>query len=418
MLKLRRLRIEKFRNVVPGTEIRFSDGLNVLLGQNGTGKTTLLELISSVVRSNFVELQGEEFSIEYELVVGEVVIVVALHNRQQTMAEPFFSQDGWRPSMEARIAARGATTVVHRDNGHLRVDGAFVDAPELLGPLLGPGVINTTIALHGLPGRRDLVVPFLANDETVRFDESLDVFRIVMTPGRTLAAMHVVRSATDPTPFLLPGAWPTNLTLPRSLAVKLEPLYQSDPAASRFVFSDRDLEFLGSAVRAMGFDRGQASIDVLARRSVGPLMDHIELGNLAFRFQFEEGGDMVFHDRLSYGQKRLLTFFCYLDMCPDIVIADELVNGLHHAWIDAAIAALGERQSFLTSQNPLLLDYLPITSPEQVRKGFIFCRSERSERRPRWMWENMSAEDALELLAAYELGIEHVSEILQSRGLW
>src|SRR6188508_3296367 len=67
MLKLKRLRIDKFRNVTPGTELRFSDGFNVLLGQNGTGKTTLLELISMVVRSNFDKLAREEFAVEYEI---------------------------------------------------------------------------------------------------------------------------------------------------------------------------------------------------------------------------------------------------------------------------------------------------------------------------------------------------------------
>jgi hypothetical protein len=30
----------------------------------------------------------------------------------------------------------------------------------------------------------------------------------------------------------------------------------------------------------------------------------------------------------------------------------------------------------------------------------------------------MSEEDAAELHRAYEVGVEHVSEILQSRGLW
>jgi hypothetical protein len=210
-----------------------------------------------------------------------------------------------------------------------------------------------------------------------------------------------------------------NTSIPRSFWGKLEPLYQKDPNASRFTFSDRDLEFFASALRIMGFASGQAHIDVLARRSRSATLDEIELGNLTFRFQFEEGGvDMLSHDRLSYGQKRLLTFYCYLDMCPEVVIADELVNGLHHAWITAAVDAMGARQAFLTSQNPLLLDYLPVTSPEQVRSSFVFCRSERREGRPRWIWENMSAEDGGELFAAYEVGIEHVSEILQSRGLW
>jgi Fe-S cluster assembly ATPase SufC len=47
MLKLRRLRVEKFRSVAKGAELSLSDGINVLLGQNGTGKTTLLELAKS-----------------------------------------------------------------------------------------------------------------------------------------------------------------------------------------------------------------------------------------------------------------------------------------------------------------------------------------------------------------------------------
>jgi hypothetical protein len=38
--------------------------------------------------------------------------------------------------------------------------------------------------------------------------------------------------------------------------------------------------------------------------------------------------------------------------------------------------------------------------------------------RPAWIWENMSEDDSQELFRAYEVGVEHVSEILQSRGLW
>jgi len=64
---LRRLKINRFRHVAPGTELEFSDRYNVLLGKNGTGKTTLLDLISMVLRSDFSSLRGEEFDIEYEL---------------------------------------------------------------------------------------------------------------------------------------------------------------------------------------------------------------------------------------------------------------------------------------------------------------------------------------------------------------
>jgi len=144
----------------------------------------------------------------------------------------------------------------------------------------------------------------------------------------------------------------------------------------------------------------------------------MQLSNLVFRFWWEDG-TFITHEHLSYGQKRLLTFFYYLECNPDIVIADELVNGLHHRWITASIEAIGQRQAFLTSQNPLLLDYIPITSADEVRRSFILCRAEpRVGERPGWTWDNMSAEDAGELFSAYEVGVEHVSEILQSRGLW
>jgi energy-coupling factor transporter ATP-binding protein EcfA2 len=413
MLKLRKLRIERFKNVLPGTEIRFSDGFNVLLGQNGTGKTTLLELISSVVRCDFSDLQGEDFAIEYEMAVEEVVIRVSLRNQRQEASDPLVPQERWRPSMAARIVETNGSEILLRvENGHLYVNDEPVDEPRM-GHLLTPGLIALYIAEHGL---RAVSVPLVTNFETVRFDESLDVFRMMLTPARALTVMHVLRS---PPPLRILPDLNRIQSVPRSLWGKLEPLYQKDPNASRFLFLDRDLAFLALAVRTMGFASGQAHIDVLARSSRSETVDYVELGNLTFRFQFEEGGvDMISHDRLSYGQKRLLTFFCYLDMCPDVVIADELVNGLHHAWITAAVDAMGARQAFLTSQNPLLLDYLPVTSPEQVRSSFIFCRAERRDGRPRWVWENMSADDAAELFAAYEVGIEHVSEILQSRGLW
>lgn len=412
MLKLRWLRIERFKNVLPGTEIRFSDGFNVLLGQNGTGKTTLLELISSVVRCDFGDLQGEDFAIEYEMAVGEVIINVSLRNQRQEASNLLVEQERWRPSMVARIAeTNGSEILLEVENGHLQVNKKHVDEPRM-GHLLSRGTIALYVAEHGLGA---VLVPLMTSFETVRFDESLDVFRRMLAPLRAVPVM-VFRL---PLPLRILPDVSRNSSIPRSIWPKLLPFFQKDPVASHFVFSDRDIEFLASAVRIMGFASGQAHLDVLARRSRSETVEDVEIGNLTFRFQFEEGGvDMISHDRLSYGQKRLLTFFCYLDMCPDVVIADELVNGLHHAWIAAAVDAMGARQAFLTSQNPLLLDYLPIISPEQVLSSFIFCRAERRDGQPRWVWENMSEEDAAELFAAYEVGIEHVSEILQSRGLW
>ncbi|WP_309895424.1 AAA family ATPase [Archangium sp.] len=58
MNKLTKLSIRKFRNVAP-TTLEFRPGLNVLLGKNAAGKTTLLRLLSTVLEAPEEALQDD-----------------------------------------------------------------------------------------------------------------------------------------------------------------------------------------------------------------------------------------------------------------------------------------------------------------------------------------------------------------------
>jgi hypothetical protein len=91
---------------------------------------------------------------------------------------------------------------------------------------------------------------------------------------------------------------------------------------------------------------------------------------------------------------------------------------MHHEWIDACLEELGDRQAFLTSQNPLLLDYLSFESAEEVRSSFVLCRTELQGDHEQMVWENMTAEDSEGFFNAYQVAIQHVSELLRTRGLW
>ncbi len=81
-------------------------------------------------------------------------------------------------------------------------------------------------------------------------------------------------------------------------------------------------------------------------------------------------------------------------------------------------ACIGDRQAFLTSQNPLLLDYLVFDSVQQVKETFILCRSETIDGRDKMSWRNLTDDEADMFYSAYKVGIEHVGEILRTRGLW
>lgn len=421
MLKLRKLRIEKFRNVKPGTVLEFSDGFNVLLGQNGTGKTTLLELISRVVRSDFSDLAREEFAIAYQLeMLGEGVLAVSIENREKSQHGAVGVTDPSLLNMPDIFRPKAELTAYLKASQHphvIRYDaetGLHVGDQAPTGPTGIPSCLAPGFLIFYLAQERSLANVFVKSVLTAgrakRFDESLRLFEQITDakkgPGEFLQLGRGIYTPNMFAPALVPDA----------LMRRIVAMYE--PRKADYLIPHTEVEFLGHVESIMGFVSAEIRIELAEQSTSDRSYEHARFGGLVFRFWWK-GGEFVTHDRLSYGQKRLLTFFYYLASNPDIVIADELVNGLHHQWITACIDAIGDRQAFLTSQNPLLLDYLPFTSAEQVQKSFILCKSEQEPgSRPRWTWANMTDEAAAAFFSAYEVGIEHVSEILQSQGLF
>jgi hypothetical protein len=172
--------------------------------------------------------------------------------------------------------------------------------------------------------------------------------------------------------------------------------------------------FLTRAAKVMGYDSAAVLYDVEIK-TAGAVAEGT-LRNLRFSFNVQK--DNIMHNSLSYGEKRLLAFFAMSDACPEIMVVDELVNGLHHEWIRACLDEIGKRQAFLTSQNPLLLDYLEFDSPADVQHGFVICERKRDDSGSFLVWRNPTAEEAADFYSAYETGIQRVSDILITKGFW
>jgi hypothetical protein len=137
------------------------------------------------------------------------------------------------------------------------------------------------------------------------------------------------------------------------------------------------------------------------------------------RFWLTRADDSEYSDEhLSFGQKRIVSFLAYLDGALTFVIADEIVNGLHHAWVDLCVNSIGDRQAFLTSQNPLLMDHLSFNDPDEIRHSFILCSLDDDEEREVIKWQNMTEDQAKATFEASEAGIGHLSTILRNEGLW
>ncbi len=439
---LKKLIIHQFRHVKPGVELAFNDGFNVLLGRNGTGKTTLLDLISLVLRCDFSRLHDEEFDLEFE--VEHEHGTMRMRARRERVNAPNGPEavpgQGNGPPRTRRSRPMLAASFVltrfptersfeieaepsklrWRANGDPWTEDVPIElfSVSLLTDLVGelqwrPAVVAEVCAiLSGL--HQD------ARD-AYRFDESLDAWRAI-----TSDANHDDDELAQP---------------PRLEA------WVRYPAAARYDTTTSSFMPLALRIEEPVAGRTQSSVDLRGTRLerfteltglTGLAMSVAVSGSISgsqrtdsgvwWRFGRAEflltnaGGATFSHRALSYGQKRLLAFLYYREANHRYVIADELVNGMHHEWIRFCLDELDTNtlptQSFLTSQNPLLLDYIPIGTVEDARRTFIQCRTAVIDGHARFVWSNVSSDDASELFADHTVGIQHLGELLRVKGLW
>ncbi|RKH64708.1 hypothetical protein D7X96_25210 [Corallococcus interemptor] len=405
MNKLTRLTINKFRNVVP-TTLEFRPGINVVLGRNAAGKTTLLRLLSTMLGypgdsfpdellSANCRVTGDQFNFEQStsrvhieepsFPLDPSLPRTGSRSSLQQLDSLRFEQDG---NTVLRAEALPTEVVINRA-GHSRREARSPQAAPVLAIVLGLWKDKSNEAQE-LASR--LVTSYVKT--AGRMDESLNRFNAFLN-------LEIQSDGEQ-------KAWSGSHFPFSMIEIQKAPIPDGNIATYSLAFLDR-------AAKALGYDSATARFDV-ERLSPEPNRHIARLSNL--KFFFKRPGEEVSHDWLSYGQKRLLAFFAHSDASPDIVIADELVNGLHHEWISACLDEIGERQAFLTSQNPLLLDFLRFENLEQVRHTFIICERTGSAENAQLIWRNLTEEEAESFFLAYQTGIQRVSDILLTKGLW
>lgn len=403
-MRLEWLEIRKFRNlVVEGEEpvrLELGPGINVVLGPNGTGKTNLLELLAMLTRGYFD--RDEEMDLRYALDLGgpqELHFVVSVGSSKVSSSVGRGSEEtSWTWHVDISNGEGREWSLSSRE------PGTWVSVGEQSWPVrkLEPwskaflAFVLERLGDHGL----------LLDDETGslltaqlqgqgRFDESLQLFEEldVLEPTRR-------------TPFLnLGDSYPVWAgVVPKALQRETSWV---KPEAGGLPLSIPDLD---QAIHGMGLAGADLRLAVESR--MGGANGSTVYRGLEGEVRFADGSALSIQ-RLSYGQKRMFAFAWY-QASVDVIIADELVNGLHHGLIEVCLDLIGERQAFLTSQNPLLLDYLEFDSAEDVRRRIVQCRAVEGG----WAWGHMSEEEADGFFRSYEVGIQHVGELLRTKGLW
>ncbi len=378
-LRLRSLKIHEFRDVRPGTDLQFGDGFHLVLGKNGSGKSTLLQLLAAVSVLNFrgTFFEGTPFHLEADIDIGALSLHVEIRRAFDSngVSEEVDSSLNEQAEILIRIRhpeERGDIWAHARTGGQLRF--------SLLEPKLGrdetPYDIGA-VSNQPLPnGPLGVSLNLLLHHLRIQFDEGRTLgpnvrpawLRVAVQPGtgvvfdESLGVLHIIAGRE----LTLDRGFPFRYVdsenwLPRSLDFNAT----GEPVSLPL----KDNALLKDAISQLGFDDAKAHFGPAAT-----IRNGYRYSSPSFQF-FHKGKAVRRHDQLSFGQKRLFSFAWYLACNPDVAIADELVNGLHSDWIDWCVQTLSDRQSFLTSQNPILVDSIPFRSADDIRRGIILCET-------------------------------------------
>jgi len=430
-VKLTALKIHRFRGLLPGAGLTFHPSFNLLVGENGTGRTTLLELLARVLGGDFSGMLREPFSLEYTLTEEGMTLHVSVRNEAPSDAAPAEGVPAltaallplrtperapeFQPFIELRIGLEApadqlvmyasATGIAWEVNGR----PAYAQGMEwsLLDRSVWMLVLMTARSLDS--DVRDRLSPllrrvFLLNPS--RFDESLGTFQHI---GEIRFGMEAREDELFPIGLMGLPTW-----LPRLLRAR----WTGSPAADVIVIGHREVEdsFLARFAALAGFTAAELRVDVVHRQAFAH-SERVELGRFAFRFTRRDGVE-ISQAQLGYGQKRLLSFLYYLDAHEDFAVVDGLTHGLHPRWISAALRALGERQLFVTGQSPHLFEEVPHGAAEELRAALLFCRTELRDGRERWLWSDPTPAQAEALFDEHRSGVDSLATLLQARGLW
>jgi energy-coupling factor transporter ATP-binding protein EcfA2 len=352
MVRLTRLRIDRFRNVKPGTELRFGPTFNVLLGKNATGKSTLLDLVAAVTNDDLSAYAKEDAGFDLTWWLEKAEDQIEVHavrtpaksgSLSERVREEKEFDDVWTMVLRSKGIEAGRLMVTG-------TRGSWAPVGETEEPFdvrsgLGAGRAGMR-ALLAVSDKHLVETPAVAHIRAAanmlgflgrvsRFDEALTALSVL-----TRSPFELSREGSG-------GSGSFSDWLPRDVITTIDEPTSSDA----FVVSFDKLRSLAEIPARLGFSSAELRPRMLRRSQSGERVTTLYHGfDCLFR---RADGSQISHELLSFGQKRLVSVLWYLAVRGELpVVADELLNGLHHEWIEVCFERLRERQSFLATQHP------------------------------------------------------------------
>lgn len=398
MYRIRKLDIRRFRGLAAPVSLTFGDRYHLIVGDNGAGKTNLLKLLAMVTRMDFSPLVDESFDLSWEGETdegGKVEFAVT-----RTVSRMHSAEAGGRPSAKV---AWSWTVAMDLNWAEVKKSSAAEDGVA--------GSIEDPCGRGWGANAASILQPWALDWQATRADEALGGFEALLGGGAEPGTGDLESFAPGVVAKLdgreVYGFGP-GVTLPES--------WPTAAASGDYQLIDsRSLPWLERVRLEFGAESLTLRPKFEHRRPVDAGVDIIQFRGCDIQISFSPHVQ-VSQDKLSFGQKRLLGLRYYLATSPEApAIIDELSNGLHHTWVESLVKDLEPRQSFLATQNPLLMDSVWWDSAEEAGHGIILCTQDAEHR---WVWRQLDASEAVTFYDAWRTGIQQIHEVLKTEGWW
>lgn len=420
--QLRRLKIHRYEEFVDVPWIVFSPHENVILGINGAGKTRLLRLISAVLNFNYADLLAQDFDVEFELTyLGRprdttvVEMQGRIHSEELSPSSDTRGSEllGTRRQLGVMLAAASAdhrlVLTQDRTGSALQFDGVRTTVTRTSSP--GDPIPWDHIADMKDPQLSALLpgsTGFYTREDDRDFQALIRDVQFRLKPGKR-AQIPYVESTGDVPPLLV-------ATLVTQLAYLLDSEKMRD--GLRFTPDYAFPAFPGEGAPPGSFLPLLSALgaeSLALRPKVVQANGVLHCKGFEVRLKFTSGAEYT-DSGLTFGQRRFLLMALLLIFRPSFpAFIDEIDNGLHPRLVEAALNLLSERQSFFTSHNKIVVDYINYDSADDIRRKIHICRRDATGRQT---VDTISESHAQEVYEKVAVGIMHTSDVLLVEGLW
>lgn len=442
MLVLEEMTIHHFRDMIPETKLQFSPKCNLILGKNAAGKTTLLNLIVFVLGGKSEVRDDEEIDMSYVLVDHDIRISTKFSRRIQHTHTHIPKYDSPYPHLNPDITiqndtiftyhvdidTKGEQIKIRNKNNEITIEHPSNSIPHqftvtTIAPYLLYFIFDALFRRTGIwaPAPILLHLPYFY-ERVIRFDEG-DHFYQNLLSSQAASKIDIIH---EPNGF----GYFVPVFVGATTKWALTEICQRSPSPhalqDKLVLPAARVGFLKAFIDITGFEDAQMRFLVSDINTNAKNVTTISINRFEFLFTIDKYRT-IDASKLSFGQKRLLAFLyaSYVETLDgkDItektpIVADELTNGFHHEWIEKCMEILQSRQSFVATQNPLLLDYLEFNDATELQRTFTFCYREKTDEGSKLSMRGPTKEEAENMFSSYQVGFQHVSEILRMSGLW